>query len=63
MIRECDICGMESDEYWMKPYHIGAKTIWLCWDCYRTSQREITLSEIHRQRRLHKLNESKKVKK
>lgn len=60
MIRECDVCGTESDDYWMKSFNIGRRTVWLCWECYKASQREATLSDLFRQRKLYKINESKK---
>jgi ribosome-binding protein aMBF1 (putative translation factor) len=60
MIRKCDICGTEADEHKMESYNIGAKTIWLCWDCYKQSQYEVAKSEISRRTKLAKMNESKK---
>ncbi len=60
MKRICDICGCESDEYWMKPFNYGRKTVWLCWDCFKNSQREATQSDKFRQRKLYKISESKK---
>ena len=60
MRRICDICGCEADEYWMEPFNIGSKTIWLCWDCFKNSQREATLSDIYRQKKLYKINNSRK---
>lgn len=60
MKRTCDVCGAESDEYWMKSFNIGRRTVWLCWECYKASQREATLSDLFRQRKLYKINESKK---
>ena len=60
MIRECDICGTETEDYWMKPYNIGRRTVWLCWECYQSSQREAMLSDLFRQKKLYKISESKK---
>lgn len=60
MIRKCDICGTEADEHKMESYNIGAKTVWLCWDCYKQSQYEVAKSEISRRTKLAKMNESKK---
>ena len=60
MKRKCDVCRIESDDYWMYPYNIGIKTVWLCWDCYRESQREAALSDFSRQRKLYKIHESKR---
>ena len=60
MRKHCDICGNEADEYWMRSYDIGCKTIWLCWDCYKTAQREATISDVYRGKKLHKIAVSKK---
>ena len=60
MKRQCDICGTEADEHKMESYNIGAKTVWLCWDCYKQSQYEVAKSEISRRTKLAKMNESKK---
>lgn len=60
MLRECDICKKEQDEYWMQSFNTGRRTMWLCWECYKASQREATLSDLFRQRKLYKINESKK---
>lgn len=60
MKQKCYICGCESDEYWMKSFNYGRKTAWLCWDCFKNSQREATLSDIYRQKKLYKINNSRK---
>lgn len=60
MKRICDICGCEADEYWMKPYYTGRGVKWFCWDCYKNSQREATLSDLARQKKLYMIHESKK---
>lgn len=60
MKQKCYICGCESDEYWMQSYNTGRKVVWLCWDCYKNSQREATLSDIYRQKKLYKINNSRK---
>lgn len=60
MIRVCDICGEDCEDRWMQSMFTGTKTMWLCWDCYKNSQREATLSDLYRQKRLYKLAESKK---
>lgn len=60
MKRNCDICGIEADEYWMHPYNTGRKTIWLCWSCFKNSQREATKSDVFRQKKLYKMHEGKK---
>lgn len=60
MKRECDICGCESDEYWMQSFNHGRKTVWLCWDCYKNSQREAMQSDRIRGYKLHRISESKK---
>lgn len=60
MIRVCDICGEEYEDRWMQSMFTGTKTMWLCWGCYKNSQREATLSDLYRQKRLYKLAESKK---
>ena len=63
MKRECDKCGMVSDDYWMKSYNHGTRTIWFCAECDRTAQREATMSDMFRQNRLQKIANSKKRKK
>lgn len=63
MKRTCDICGLEADEYWMFSYNAGTRTVWLCWDCWKNSQREATLSDLYRGRKLHRIYVSKKRKK
>lgn len=60
MKRYCDICGIESDDHWMESFNYGRKTLWLCWSCYKQSQREATLSDLMRQKKLYKMHESKK---
>ena len=60
MKRICDICGTEADEHKMESYNTGRRTMWLCWDCYKQSQYEVTKSEISRRTKLAKMNESKK---
>ena len=60
MKQKCYICGCEADEYWMESFNHGRKTVWLCWDCYKNSQREATLSDIYRQKKLYKMHEGKK---
>lgn len=60
MKRKCDICGCEADEHWMESYNTGRTVMWFCWDCYKNSQYEAAKSDIHRRKRLGKLNESKK---
>ena len=59
MKRTCDVCGLEADEYWMFPFNIGSKTKWMCWDCWKNSQREANLSDRHRQQKLYKIKVSK----
>lgn len=63
MKRRCDVCGIEADDYWMVPYNIGTKTKWLCWKCSQTADREASQSDLIRGYRLHKICESKRVKK
>ena len=63
MKRRCDVCGIEADDYWMVPYNIGTKTKWLCWECSQTADREADQSDMQRGYQLHKISESKKVKK
>lgn len=60
MKRYCDICGCESDDHWMESYNIGAKTVWLCWECYKNSQYQAKKSDLHRHQRLYKMQEAKK---
>lgn len=63
MFRQCEICGKEDYEQFMKSYFTGSKTVWLCWDCWKNSQREATLSDLYRQKRLYRIHVSKKRKK
>ena len=60
MRRTCDFCGDLFNEFDMMSYNTGRRTVWLCWDCYKNSQREANLSDRHRQHRLYKINQSKK---
>ena len=60
MKRKCDICGLEADEHWMHSFYTGSKRTWLCWDCYKASQREANLSDRFRQKQLYRIHESKK---
>lgn len=60
MKRTCEICGLEADEYWMFSYNAGKRKMWVCWDCYKKSQYEAVKSEIHRSKRLGKINEERK---
>ena len=62
MIRECDICGKEQEEKWMQTYNTGRRTLWLCWECYQAGEREAAQSDLIRGYRLHKIFESKRVK-
>ena len=59
MIRKCDVCGLEADEYWMFPFNIGTRTKWLCWTCWKNAQREANLSDKHRHYKLYKIKKSK----
>ena len=61
MIRNCDNCGCESDDYWMMRFNPGgAGEKWFCWDCFKQSQYEANKSDKHRQQRLYKIHNSKK---
>lgn len=60
MKRQCDICGCESDEHWMHTYNTGRRVMWLCWECYKNSQREATQSDLSRQKKLYMIHKSKK---
>ena len=60
MKRACDICGIEADEYWMHSFNHGTGRLWLCWDCYKNAQREATLSDLQRQKKLYKINQRNK---
>ena len=44
----------------MEHYFTGIKTEWWCWDCWKKSQYEAAKSEIHRSKRLGKINEERK---
>ena len=60
MKRKCDVCGIEADDYWMKSFNHGSRTLWLCWECYQAGEREATQSDMMRGYKLHKISESKK---
>lgn len=60
MRRQCDICGAESDEYWMVPISTGSKTEWWCAKCYQNADKEAEQSDLIRGYKLHKISESKK---
>lgn len=60
MKRKCDICGCEADDHWMQSYNTGRRVMWLCWSCFKQSQYEAVKSEIHRSKRLGKINEERK---
>ena len=60
MRRTCDFCGELFNEFDMMSYNTGRKTAWVCWDCYKKSQHEAAKSEIHRSKRLGKINEERK---
>ena len=44
----------------MFPYNTGRGIKWFCWDCYKNSRREAMLSDVYRQKRLHKMANAKK---
>ena len=58
--KKCELCGIEADDHWMMSYNTGRRTAWVCWDCYKKSQYEAAKSEIHRSKRLGKINEERK---
>ena len=60
MQRRCEICGILEDEYWMKSFGTGTKTVWLCWKCYQNADKEAASSDMIRGFKLHKISESKK---
>lgn len=60
MKRQCDICGTEADEHRMESYNIGAKTVWLCWGCYKQSQYEANKSDHARQKKLYQIHQAHK---
>lgn len=60
MKRKCELCGGLFNEFDMMSYNTGRRTAWVCWDCYKNSQREANLSDRHRQHKLYKINQSKK---
>lgn len=63
MKRECSICGIIQDDYWMHSYNAGSKIMWLCWECHRTAQREANLSDNYRHNKLQKIAKSKEANK
>lgn len=50
MIRRCEICGREENEYWMESYNAGRTQIWVCAGCKRKGIREVNLSEALKKR-------------
>lgn len=60
MTQRCSVCGRECNEKLMEHYFTGIKTEWWCWDCWKKSQYEAVKSEIHRSKRLGKINEERK---
>lgn len=60
MKRKCEFCGLEADDHWMMSYNTGRRTVWLCWECFKNSQREANLSDRHRQQKLYMIHKSKK---
>lgn len=60
MKRRCDICGKEVNEKLMESIGYGRRTEYWCWECYLNSQREASASDMYRQKRLHKMHNSKK---
>lgn len=63
MIRKCDICGREDNERLMHQVFTGSKTEWWCWECYKVAQGEANASDRYRQKKLYKIQQSKKRKK
>jgi len=59
MKRQCEICGLEAEEYWMFSYNAGKRKMWLCWDCYKQSQYEAAKSEINRQQKRYMIAKEK----
>ena len=59
MIRECEICGFEFDEYWMDSYNAGRRKIWICPKCKRQAIREVNASEAFKKRARWKENEGR----
>ena len=57
---ECKNCGEICDEYWMVPYFTGTGTQYLCWECYKQSQRENHFNEIRRSKVLSRTEQQKK---
>lgn len=50
MIRKCDICGFEFDDYWMHKYNAGRTQIWVCNKCKQNGIREVNLSAAMKKR-------------
>ena len=59
MKRKCELCGGLFNEFDMMTFNMG-RVKYVCWDCYKNSQREANLSDRHRQHKLYKINQSKK---
>lgn len=51
MIRECDFCGFEFDEYWMDKINTGRRQLWICPGCKRNARREADMSEATKKRK------------
>ena len=50
MIRACDICGVQMDDYWMDSYNTGRTQIWLCPECRKNARHEVDCSEAGKKR-------------
>lgn len=60
MMRKCNVCGKEVNENLMEQIGYGRNKEYWCWECYLNSQREAAASDMYRQKRLHKMRNSKK---
>ena len=58
MKRKCELCGELVNEFDMMTFNTG-RVKYVCWDCYKNSQREANLSDRHRQQKLFKIKVSK----
>jgi hypothetical protein len=48
----CANCGKDVDEWSMKEYGIGRKTVRVCWDCYKSGAYNAAIREMYRNRKI-----------
>lgn len=45
---KCSSCGKEDDEMWMMPFNTGRRVQYLCWICYKRSQKDNNYNQLRR---------------